>query len=316
MKLLNPNEKVVMNSRQIWNEAMAEIGTVNENVVALTADVSRSVCTEIFRKQFPERYLNVGIAEQNMLGTAAGLAMTGKLPYCCAFAPFLTMRAIEQFRTDCCYMNLNVKMVGAFGGTCELGPTHSGLEDAGFIRGIANGAVICPSDPGMVKKAFAASLEYEGSLYIRLGGGANDPQIYDEDYELKIGKAIIAKEGTDATIISFGLTLKYAVEAAAMLAQEGLSVGIIDMHTLKPLDKEAVLQAAAATGKIVTVEDHSIYNGLGTAVAEVLMDEGTPCKLRRLGIPDLYPSYGDNRSLHAKYGYDAAAIVKAIKSMF
>lgn len=315
MKLLDPKAKIMKNSRPIWHEAMAEVGALNENVIALTADVSRSVCTETFRKQFPDRYINVGIAEQNMLGMAAGLAMTGKLPYCCSFAPFLTMRAIEQFRTDCCYMNLNVKMVGLYGGISGAGPTHSGLEDAGFVRGIANGAVICPSDPNMVKKAFVASLDYDGPLYIRLGEGANDPEIYDEDYELKIGKAIIAKEGTDATIISFGLTLKYAVEAAAKLAQEGLSVGIIDMHTLKPLDKEAILNAAAVTGKIVTVEDHSIYNGLGSAVAETLMDEGIPCKLRRLGVPDLYPSYGGTDKLHIKYGYGAEAVAAAVKSM-
>lgn len=314
MKLLNPSERVHANSRLFWHKALAEIGK-NENVVALTADLSRSICTEDFRKQYPERYFNVGIAEQNMVGMAAGLALNGKIPYCTSFAPFVTMRAIEQFRTDACYMNLKVRLVAAYGGIALTGPTHSGLEDAGIVRGIANSTVVCPSDVTMIEKVFKASVDYNGPLYIRLGEGSNDPEIYGEDYDFQIGKAIVAKEGKDATIISFGLVLKYAVEAANRLAQEGIDVGIIDMHTLKPLDAQAVYHAAKTTGRIVTVEDHSIYNGLGSAVAETIMDSGVTCKLKRLGIPDVYPSYGLAPQLHEKYGYGTDAIVAAIKNM-
>ncbi len=315
MKLFDPTEKVHANSRPIWHEALAEIGAANPNVVALTADLSRSVCTENFRKSFPDRYFNVGISEQNMVGMAAGLAMNGKIPYCSSFAPFLTMRAIEQFRTDVCYMGLNVRLVAAYGGIAITGPTHSGLEDAGIIRGIANSTVVCPSDVTMMRKVFHASVDYDGPMYIRMGEGTNDAEIYGEDYEFKIGKAIVARPGKDATIISFGLVLRYAVEAAMRLEKEGVDVGVIDMHTLKPLDKQAILEAAAATGRIVTVEDHSVYNGLGSAVAETLADEGISCKLKRLGIPDVYPSYGLSPQLHKKYGYGTDGVIAAVKGL-
>lgn len=315
MKLLNPTEKIHANSRPIWHEALEEIGAANPNVVALTADLSRSVCTENFRKRFPDRYFNVGIAEQNMLGMAAGLAMNGKIPYCTSFAPFLTMRAVEQFRTDVCYMKLNVRMVAAYGGIAITGPTHSGLEDAGIIRGIANSTIVCPSDVTMMRKVFRASVDYDGPMYIRMGEGSNDVEVYGEEYDFKIGKAIVAKQGKDATIISFGLVLRYAVEAAMQLSKEGIDVGVIDMHTLKPLDKDAILEAAATTGRIVTVEDHSVYNGLGSAVAETLADEGMGCKLKRLGIPDLYPAYGLAPQLHKKYGYGADGVIAAVKSL-
>lgn len=315
MKLLNPTENVFANGRSFWQEAMAEIGAMDERVVALTADLSRSVCTETFRKQYPERFFNVGIAEQNMIGMAAGLALCGKIPYCASFSPFLTMRALEQFRTDACYMNLPVRLIGSYGGIAITGPTHSGLEDAGIIRGLANGAVVSPSDVTMVSKVFKASINYPGPLFIRLGEGSNDPQLYDGDYEFSIGKAIEARPGKDVTILTFGPVLKYAVEAAAALEKEGIDAGILDVHTLKPLDTEAICQAARKTGRLVTVEDHSLYNGLGSAVAETLMDAGINCKLKRLGIPDLYPCYGQSKDLHIKYGYGTDGVIQAVRSL-
>lgn len=315
MKLMNPKENVYANGRSFWQEAMAEIGEMDERVVALTADLSRSVCTETFRKRYPERFFNVGIAEQNMVGMAAGMALCGKIPYCASFSPFLTMRALEQFRTDACYMNLPVRLVGSYGGIAITGPTHSGLEDAGIVRGLANGAVVCPSDVTMVGKVFRASLDYPGPLFIRLGEGSNDPQLYDGEYEFAIGKAIEARKGSDVTIVTFGFVLKYAVEAAEILEREGIIVGILDMHTLKPLDVDAVCKAARQTGRFVTVEDHSLMNGLGTAVAETLMDAGITCKLKRLGIPDLYPCHGQSKDLHKLYGYGTGGVVQAVRDL-
>ncbi len=315
MKLKGPYDVIYANSRPYWHDALEYIGGLDKNIVALTADLSRSVATEKFRKAYPDRFFNVGIAEQNMIGLAAGLALNGKIPYCCSFAPFLTMRALEQFRTDVCYMNLNVRMIGGYGGIVAAGPTHAGLEDAGIIRGIANATVVCPSDVSMVKKMYEASVRYEGPMYIRMWQGSKESDLYDEDYTLEIGKAIEAREGGDATIISFGAIMREAVVASNSLAEEGIRTGILDMHTLKPIDKEAILKAAKRTGRIVTLEDHSLFNGLGSAVAEVLMDAGVSCRLKRLGIPDVYPVYGDNQKLFAKYGYDSGAIIAAVKDM-
>lgn len=315
MKLLDPNEKVLSSSMPVWHESFGQLVRNHPDIVALTADLSRSVCTEKARVDTPERYFNVGIAEQDMVGIAAGLALSGKIVYCATIAPFATMRAGEQFRTDVCYMNLNVRMIGKYGGITNSGPTHAGLEDAGIIRGMANSCVVAPSDVGMIPKLFEASYYHKGPMYIRMGSGSNEGYIYDEDCQLEIGKALIAKEGRDATIISFGMVLRNAVEAANQLADEGINVGVIDMHTLKPLDKEAVLEAARTTGRIVTIEDHSIYNGLGSAVAEVLMESGVQARFKRLGIPDVFPIYGDPLKLRDKYGFGTKAVVEAIKNM-
>ena len=316
MKLLDPNERVLANSMALWHDYFGEFVQNHNDVVALTGDLSRSVCTENVRINFPDRYFNIGIAEQNMVGIAAGMALCGKTVYCATIAPFATMRSCEQFRTDVCYMNLNVRLIGKYGGITNSGPTHSGLEDAGIVRGMANSCVICPSDMSMIPKVFEASYYHKGPMYIRMGSGSNEGYIYEEDYKLEIGKALIAKEGNDATIISFGMVLRNAVEAANLLMSEGIDVGIIDMHTLKPLDKEAIINAAKSTQRIITVEDHSIYNGLGSAVAEVLMESGIHAKYRRLGIPDIFPAYCDPLKLREKYGYGTKAIVDAVKSVF
>ena len=315
MKLLGPNEKVLSNVLPVWHDIYGEFVMKYPDIVTLTGDLSRSVCTEKARVDTPERFFNVGIAEQNMVGLAAGLALSGKIVYCATIAPFATLRACEQFRTDVCYMNLNVRMIGKYGGITNSGCTHSGLEDAGIIRGMAGSCVVCPSDVGMISKVFEASYHHKGPMYIRMGSGTNEGYIYDEHYKFEIGKALIAKEGKDATVISFGMVLRNAVEAANQLAAEGIDVGIVDMHTLKPIDKEAILKAAHATKRIVTVEDHSIYNGIGSAVAEVLMESGAQAKFKRLGIPDIFPEYGDPLKLREKYGFGTKAIVEAVKSM-
>jgi transketolase len=312
MKLYNPGEKIHANPRLVWHEAMLEIGKLDRNIVALGGDLSRSTCTESFRAEFPDRFFNMGIAEQDMVGVAAGLALEGKIPYCVSFAPFLSMRALEQVRTDICYMNLNARIVAPYSGVSAAGATHSGLEDAGIFRGLPNMTIMAPSDVGMVKKIFHASVKHKGPIYIRLSQATNDPEIYAEDYEYKIGKAIITRMGGDATIISFGGVLQYAVEAAARLSDRGIQVGVIDMHTLKPLDNDAVLKAVTSTKHIVTVEDHQIINGLGSAVSELIAESGNPCAFKRLGLRDTFTGYGNIDQLHKKYGYGAEAIVEAV----
>lgn len=315
MKLYKPNEKVVAASRGLWSEMFAQAAEKDDRVVALTADLSRSTITEVFRKKHPERFYNVGIAEQNMLGMAAGMALDGKIPYCATFAPFAAMRAGEQFRTDACYMNLNVRLVSVYAGISQpAGPTHSGIEDAGIIRGMPGSTIVSPSDLSMVQKVFEASVDYQGPMYLRFGLGKNEPYIYAEDYDFVIGKAIVTKPGKDATIITNGMILQDALTVAERLAEDGIDVGIVDMHTLKPLDTDAILTAARQTGRILTMERHSIINGLGSAVAETLMESGVPCKFKRLGIPDLYPSYGDPNRLADKYGFGVQAAVDVIRS--
>jgi transketolase len=315
MKLFNPTEKIHANPRTIWHEAMLEAGRLNKNVVALGGDLSRSTCTELFREEFPDRFFNMGIAEQDMVGVAAGLALEGKIPYCVSFATFLSMRAVEQVRTDICYMNLNARIVASYSGVSAAGTTHSGLEDAGILRTLPNMTIVAPSDVGMVKKIFNASVLHNGPMYIRLSQASNDPEIYAEDYRYELGKAITAKEGKDITIISFGGVLRYAVEASNRLAEKGIEAGVIDMHTLKPIDADAVLNAVSRTKRIVTVEDHQITNGLGSAVAELIAESGKPCVLKRLGLRDTFTCYGDIELLHKKYGYGSDAIIDAVNKL-
>ena len=314
MKLYEPNEKVVANARSVWGDMFYEVARKDPRIVALTADLSRSTITETIRKKEPDRFYNVGIAEQNMVGMAAGLALSGKIPYCTTFTPFAAMRAGEQFRTDACYMNLPVRLVAVYAGISQpAGPTHSGIEDAGIIRNMPNATVVGPSDMSMVQKVFEASAAYPGPMYIRLGLGKNEPYIYAEDYDFQIGKAIETKPGKDVTIIASGLMVRKALAVSRTLEAEGISVGVVDMHTIKPLDTQAVLKAAGQTGKILTWENHSILGGLGSAVAETLMEAGAVCRFKRFGIPDLYPSYGDPDRLAEKYGFGETAVAQTIR---
>lgn len=315
MKIYRYGEKVVANARAIWTDAMYEAGMANENVMALTGDLSRSLCTERFRKEIPERYLNIGIAEQNMTSIAAGLALCGKIPYCSSYAPFVTLRAAEQFRTDVCYMNLKVRIIGAGAGINSSGPTHSGLEDAGTVRGFANSTIVAPSDPSMISKIFAASVDYDGPMYIRLDNGRGMQSVYKEDYPFTIGKAIQVLEGHDVAIFSFGSLLTYAVEAALKLAEEGISVAVYDFHTLKPLDIDCVLSVSDKCKHIITLEDHNILNGLGSAVSEVLAENPCGCRLKRLGVPDVFPCTGPPEALHDALGYGIQNIVDTAKLM-
>ena len=306
---------VLPNSRPVWNQVFTEIGAMDERVTALVADLSRPTFTDQFKNTYPDRFYNVGIAEQNMLGIAAGLALKGKIPYCVTYAPFGSMRASEQFRTDACYMNLPVRLITVGSGLSPAGATHSGMEDAGIMRTMAGATVIAPGDPYSFGQLLKDSVAWDGPVYFRLGFGAGERQIYGEDADLKIGEAIELKEGKDVTVISFGVTLPDTLAAADALAEEGISVQVIDMHTIKPLDKEAVLSAMETTGKIITVEDHNVIGGLGSAVAEVIAESGKGCAFKRLGIPDTYAHFGTLPYLHSTYGYDKEAVIKAVKEM-
>jgi len=304
-----------MSAREVYGKKMAEIGSKDERIVVLTADLMRSNRTGDFQKAHPERFFNIGIAEQNMMGIAAGLALDGKIPFVSTMATFATMRACEQVRTDICYANLPVRIVATHGGlTTGAGPTHYGQEDLAIMRSLPNITVIAPGDPNQIGKVVEAAIDWEGPMYIRIGRGG-EPIVYQEEYEYKIGKAITINDGNDLTLIATGSIVFHAVMAAEKLAKEGIAARVIDMHTIKPLDREVVIKAAQETGAIITAEDHTIFGGLGSAVAEVLADEGIACKFKRLGIPDLFAGYGEPEYLYNLYGYDAEGIYKTAKDL-
>ncbi|MEI7616876.1 MAG: transketolase C-terminal domain-containing protein [Actinomycetota bacterium] len=302
-------------AKEVYGKKLAEIGKKNDKVVVLTADLMRTTKTIDFKDVYPERFFNVGIAEQNMMSIAAGLAVEGKIPFVSTFATFASMRACEQVRTDICYPNLNVRIVATHSGlTSGGGPTHYSQEDLAIMRSLANMTVIVPGDPNQIGKVIEASIEYQGPIYIRIGRGG-EPVVYHEDYKYEIGKSIVVKEGKDATIIACGVIISCALEAAAKLAKEGINVSVIDMHTIKPLDREAVIKAAKATGVLLTGEDHNTTGGLGSAVAEVIAEENLSCKFKRLGIPNIYAAIGSPEDLYHKYGFDAEGIYTALKCM-
>lgn len=302
-----------LNARAVYGEALVELAREHPEVVALTADLMISHQLKGFNEAHPDRFFNVGVAEANLMGVAAGLALDGKVPFATTFAAFASMRAHEQVRTDIAYPSLPVKIVGTMSGLSggTAGPTHAGMEDIGTMRMLPGMTVIAPSDPRHLAQFTRQAYERPGPVYIRLGRG-NDPIIYGDGHTVEIGKAVTVQDGSDATIISTGVILRHALPAARRLADEGVSVRVLDMHTIKPLDAEAVYAAARETGRIVTVEDHLITNGLGSAVAEVIAEAGAACRLTRLGIPDLFSIIGEPNDLYRHHGYDAEGIHRAV----
>lgn len=304
-----------LSAREVYGKTLAELSKVNDKIVVLTADLMRTNKTSDFRKVCPERFFNTGIAEQNMMDIAAGLALEGKIPFASTMATFASMRACEQVRTSICYPKLNVRIVATHCGlTTGAGPTHYGQEDIAITRSMANMTVIVPGDPNQIGKVVEASLDYKGPMYIRIGRGG-EPVVYTEDYKYEIGKAITLMEGKEATIIACGAIVSCALEAAQKLAKDGIKLRVIDMHTIKPLDRNVVIKAVKETGIILTAEDHNITGGLGSAVAEVIADEGLSCKFKRLGIPDVFGVIGTPEALYHKYGYDADGIYAAVKAI-
>ena len=302
-------------TRDSYGNALASLGREYENLVVLDADLAAATKTGIFKKEFPERHIDCGIAEANMIGIAAGLASTGKVPFCSSFAMFAAGRTFEQIRNSVGYPHLNVKIGATHAGISvgEDGATHQCNEDIALMRTIPGMTIINPSDDIEAKAAVKAAYEMEGPVYLRFGRLAV-PVINDrDDYKFEIGKGVVLKEGTDLTLIATGLEVAESLAAAEKLEAEGISVEVINMHTIKPLDVDLVVRSAAKTGKVVTVEEHSIIGGLGSAVAEVLAEK-QPAKLLRIGVEDRFGESGPALKLLEKYELDAAGIYKKVKA--
>lgn len=303
-------------SRGAFGLAMVELGKEEEELMVLTSDVSTSAGLERFIKTFPDKFLNVGIAEQNMMGIATGLASEGMKVVTTTFAPFQTMRCCEQIRVNLGYMHQNVCMVGLASGIVlgTLGYTHCCFEDISIMRTIPNITIISPADCGETVKVMSAVMKYNEPVYIRLTGGANNPMVYKSDYDFKIGKAITLRDGNDVTIIATGTMVHKSLEAAELLAEAGISVAVINMHTIKPLDKEVIHKACMETKLLVTVEEHSIIGGLGSAVAEYKTTLKNSPQQLIIGLPDSFGKAGEYKDLLNKYGLTGEQIANKIKS--
>lgn len=297
-------------TRDAYGKALVELGEKNKNVVVLDADLSKSTKTADFSKKYPERFFNMGISEGDMMTTAAGFASCGKIPFASTFAIFATGRAFEQVRNSICYPKLNVKIAATHAGITvgEDGASHESIEDVSLMRSIPNMVVISPSDGVQAKAAIFAAAEYYGPVYIRLGR-LNVPVLYNEaDFKFEIGKSITLKEGSDVTIIATGYMVSKAVDASEILKEKGISARVIDMHTIKPIDKEAIIKASKETGAIITAEEHSIIGGLGSAVSEVLSEE-CPAILKRVGVEDVFGQSGQPEELISLYGLTTERLV-------
>ncbi len=302
-------------TRESYGNALAELGAQNPNVVVLDADLAGATKTGVFKKAFPERHIDCGIAEGNMMGVAAGLATCGKVVFASSFAMFAAGRAFEQVRNSIGYPHLNVKIGATHAGISvgEDGATHQCNEDIAIMRTIPGMTIICPADDVEARAAVKAAAEYEGPVYLRFGRLAV-PVINDEaTYKFEIGKGITMKEGKDVTIIATGLEVNESLEAAKLLEADGISAEVIDIHTIKPIDRELVVASAKKTGKVVTVEEHSIIGGLGGAVAEVLAEEA-PTKMLRIGMMDQFGESGPAKALIEKYGLEAKSIYEKVKA--
>lgn len=299
-------------TRQSYGEALVELGKENKNVVVLDADLSTATKTSMFAKEFPERFFDIGIAEQDMIGTAAGFATCGKIPYASTFAVFAAGRAYDQIRNSIAYPNLNVKICATHAGVTvgEDGATHQMLEDIGLMKGIPNITVICPSDDTQTKWAIKEISKIQGPVYVRLSRYAT-PIIYNKSEKFEIGKAIQIGKGTDATIFATGDTVAEAILAKDLLEKKGIYVRVVDIHTIKPIDRETIIRCAKETDKLISVEDHSIINGLGSSISDVLVEE-YPKKLIKLGIKDTFGKSGKASELIKYFGIDAKSIADSI----
>ena len=301
-------------TRDSYGNALVELGKKHEDLIVLDADLAGATKTGVFKKAFPERHIDCGIAECNMTGVGAGLSTTGKVPFVSTFAMFAAGRAYEQVRNSIGYPHLNVKIGATHGGISvgEDGASHQCNEDFALMRTIPGMVVACPSDDVEAKALVEAAYEHEGPVYMRFGRMAV-PVINDRpDYKFELGKGIVLREGKDVTIIANGLCVAASLEAAEKLAAEGIDAKVINMHTIKPLDEELVLASAKGTGKIVTVEEHSVIGGLGGAVCECL-SENMPVPVKRIGIKDVFGESGAAAALLEKYGLDAEGIYKEVK---
>ncbi len=300
-------------TRQSYGEALLELGRKNENVVVLDADLAGATKTNIFAKEIPERFFDMGIAEQDMIGTAAGFATCGKIPFASTFAVFATGRVYDQIRNSICYPNLNVKICATHCGITvgEDGATHQMLEDINLMRGLPNMTVISPADDTETRWAVEEAAKINGPVYIRFGRAAT-PIIYDENYEFKLGKAIQFGEGIDATIFATGIMVAESLKAKEELEKEGINIRVVDIHTIKPIDKEIIIKCAKETKKLISIEEHSIIGGLGTSISEVLT-ENYPAKLIRMGMNDCFGKSGKAQELLEYFGLTSKNIIEKVK---
>lgn len=299
-------------TRDAYGKALLTLGAENPKVVVLDADLSKSTKTADFAKKYPERFFNMGIAESNLLGTAAGLATTGKIPFASTFAIFAVGRAFEQIRNSIAYPKLNVKIAATHAGITvgEDGGSHQAIEDVGIMRAVPNMVVLVPADGEETRQAIFAAAEYMGPVYIRMGRLAL-PVLFGEDYHFEIGKANVLQEGTDVAIMANGMMVSMALEAAAQLAAEGISVSVVNVASVKPLDEETIVRVAKQTKAVVTAEEHNIIGGLGSAIAEVL-GEKQPTPIVRVGLKDTFGESGRPQELLEKFGLTQESLVKAV----
>ncbi len=300
--------------RKAFGEALVALGEKNEKVVALSADVFNSDHSYMFAERFPDRFFNVGIAEQALVDVAVGFALNGYIPFANTFAAFFATRAVEMVRSHACYGGARIKMMAAYAGLSDSfdGPTHNSITDLAIMRSLPNMTIVVPSDPNTLTEMLTQIAEWDGPVYCRLN--RNDvPAPFDSSYKPQIGKAFTARDGGDVSIIACGLMVSRALEAAEELQKQGVSARVIDMHTIKPLDNEAVLDAARATGAIVTAEEHSVIGGLGGAVAELLSDQA-PVPVKRTGVQDRFAETGPYDKVLDAYGCAVKDIVDAAQA--
>ena len=307
-----------MTQAETYGLVLSYLGEINPKIVGLSADLAKSTKIGKFGEKFPDRFFNLGIAEQNMFGVAAGLAKAGLLPFVSTFSVFASMRAVEFLRDDICYQNLNVKVIATHGGTSfgSAGTTHHSIEDLSIIRAIPNIKLIVPADSVETAMAVQACVEVDGPVYIRIGRSF-EPRVYEtDDYGFTIGKSVEMRPGTDVTVIACGAVVYHAVEASKILEREdGISVRVLNMHTIKPIDKEAIEKAVIETRRIVTFEDHNVYGGLGSAVAEVVAEFGKACAFTRVGIPDKFSPHGYPEDLMHYHKIDTDGIVEKVREL-
>ena len=301
-------------TREAFGQALAELGDINPDVVSLDADLSCTTKSGIFAAAHPDRFFNMGIAEADLMATAAGLATCNKIPYASTFAVFASCRALDQIRNSICYPALNVKVVGTHAGpSCgEDGGSHQAVEDIAIMRSLPNMTVVVPADDVEAKKAVFASAEYFGPMYLRFARLAS-PTIHDEDYEFDLFHGEVMREGTDVAIIACGMMVPRALDAAEQLAAEGINARVVNMHTIKPIDRELVVDCARTCKKIVTIEEATIVGGLGSAVCEVVA-ETCPVPVRRIGMPDMFGKSGAGAELLDEFGLSAEHIIEVVKS--
>jgi transketolase len=306
------------NPRTAYGETLVELGKKYPDLVVLDADLSKSTKTIMFAKKYPDRFFEMGIAEANMISTAAGLASCGKISFASTFAVFATGRVYDQIRMDIAYSNANVKIFATHGGISvgKDGASHQMIEDIALMRVLPNMVVFAPSDATQTRRIVELMATKYGPMYARVGR-ANAPLIYKKDdlKDIKIGKGIVTKDGDDVSIIACGTMVDYALDARKLLSKEGIKARVIDMHTIKPIDKKLVLKCAKETNAMLTAEEHSVIGGLGSAVSEILAEKGCSCKFRRMGIQDMFCESGEPKDLFVKYGLSADHIAKTVKEL-